>query len=69
MEKDGYIQIGEAALRDPLTGGFLPSVPLYVKETDCAPDANGGLIADIGKLFADRMRQYAQECANADASI
>jgi len=30
MEK-GFIQIGETALRDPITGNYLPSVPLYIK--------------------------------------
>jgi len=29
-----YIQVGVMAMRDPMTGGFLPSVPLYVREED-----------------------------------
>ena len=29
-----YIQVGVTAMRDPATGGFLPSVPLYIRAED-----------------------------------
>ena len=29
-----YIQVGVTAMRDPITGGFLPSVPLYIRAED-----------------------------------
>ena len=29
-----YIQIGSTALRDPVTGDFLPAVPLYIRAED-----------------------------------
>ena len=65
MAKQEYIQIGVTALRDPATGGYLPAVPLYIKADDSAKAAETELIADIGKLFADRMRRYQQECQKA----
>ena len=53
-----YIEVGMTALRDPATGGFLPSVPLYIKADDRALEARQSLIDDIGHLFALRMKQY-----------
>ena len=29
-----YIQVGVTALRDPVTGEYLPAVPLYIREED-----------------------------------
>lgn len=29
-----FIQIGSTALRDPVTGDFLPAVPLYIRAED-----------------------------------
>ena len=29
-----YIQVGVTAMRDPITGDFLPSVPLYIRAED-----------------------------------
>ena len=65
MAKQEYIQIGVTALRDPKTGGYLPAVPLYIRADDSAKAAQGELIEDIGKLFADRMRRYQKECKAA----
>lgn len=62
MGKQEYIQIGVTALRDPKTGGYLPAVPLYIQADDSAKEAQGDLIADVGKLFADRMRRYQAQC-------
>lgn len=63
-----FIEIGLTALRDPGTGAFLPAVPLYVKREDMAEGAEEKLIADIGKLFAQRMKRYIQECEKAGVS-
>lgn len=66
---DRYIQVGATALRDPITGEFLPAVPLYVKSEDCAEESEEKLIEDIGRLMAARMRRYIEGCEAADVSI
>ena len=57
-----FIQIGTTAMRDPGTGEFLPSVPLYVKVGDAAKvDAvviNG---SELARTLADRFGQYVRE--------
>lgn len=58
MAKEEYIQVGVTALRDPVTGDFLPSVPLYIKATDEAERSAQGLVEDLGRLFAARFKQY-----------
>lgn len=63
MEK--YIQIGVTALRNPSDGSYLPAVPLYIKAEEDAAEGEEQLIEDIGKLFADRMRRYQEECLKA----
>ena len=46
-----YIQVGITALRDPATGKFLPSVPLFIKETDEAKEA----AEEIANLKIDKI--------------
>lgn len=58
MAKQQFIQIGITALRDPATGGFLPAVPLYIEATEAATEAQAAMIKDIGKVFAEKMKQY-----------
>lgn len=60
-QPEEYIQIGVTALRDPVTGEFLPSVPLYIKKTPEIQQAEDYMIGDIAKVFASRMKQYIQE--------
>lgn len=60
MAKKQFIQIGITALRDPATGGFLPAVPLYIEATTEAIDAEAAMIQDIGKVFAEKMKQYIE---------
>lgn len=62
-EQEKYIEVGYTALRDPKTGEFLPAVPLYIKAEDWAEEAEQGLIEDLGKLFAQRIRRYRERCA------
>ena len=52
-----FIQIGMTALRDPATGDFLPSVPLYIREEDRSAAAEP-LEYDLKKLFAGKMEEY-----------
>ena len=44
-----YIQIGVTAMRDPATGGFLPSVPLYIKADDAAKEAEQQMFKGAGR--------------------
>lgn len=53
-----YIQIGVTALRDPETGDFLPSVPLYIKATPEAKASEEKLHFDIAKILAEKMGEY-----------
>lgn len=66
--ENGFIQIGETALRDPITGNYLPSVPLYIKADSMAQAQEESLIDDIGKLLADKMRRYKAACEAAGVS-
>lgn len=57
-----YIQVGVTALRDPKTHEYLPAVPIYIREDASGAQGQETLIADIGKLLANRMRCYQKEC-------
>lgn len=73
-----FVQIGFTALRDPATGAFLPSVPLYVKVGDDQIDPRTGLAncekelcIDIASVLAEKFGQYvrssrkgARKCGN-----
>ena len=63
-----FVQCGVTALRDPATGEFLPSLPLYVKVPAEEVDQQTGLAecekdlcADIAGVFADKFKKYVQE--------
>lgn len=60
-----YIQIGQTALRDPLTGDFLPAVPLYIRAEDvaAAPPLDDIPVAEV---FAAKFRQYVNESRKAE---
>lgn len=60
MPKQKFIQVGVTALRDPATGGFLPAVPLYIEATPEAEEAENAMLSDIGKVFAEKMKQYVE---------
>ena len=66
--KERFVQVGQYALRDPRTGGFLPAVPLYAREGDLAPKAEEQLIEDIGALFAEKIKAYKEGCREAGVS-
>ena len=57
-EREAYIQVGVTALRDPVTGDFLPAVPLFIRAEDGARADEERLIADLGKLMAQRIARY-----------
>ena len=56
------IQIGSYAPRDPATGDFLPSVPLYIEATERAQQSEAVLHREIAHIFAGKMRQYTEGC-------
>jgi hypothetical protein len=58
MGEEGYIQVGVTALRDPATREFLEPVPLYIKATPEAIASAESLTRDIGRLFAEKFREY-----------
>ena len=56
-----FVQVGTTAMRDPVTGDFLPAVPLYVRAEDqrkCEPPVFDGAMI---RTLADKFRQYKQE--------
>ena len=67
-KKEKFIQIGVTALRGP-DGGFLQTVPLYIKAEDGAEEAEERLIQDIGHLFALRMKAYVDGCKGAGVPV
>lgn len=65
-----FIQVGVTALRDPLTGEFLPSVPLYVERTDLEAGPVPKIdLFDIGTVLAGKMREYLNGCKKEGVKI
>ena len=54
-----FVQVGFTALRDP-EGNFLPVVPLYIESTPEVKESEVAAIKDIGRVFADKMKQYIE---------
>lgn len=67
--QEKFIQVGVTALRDPLTGGYLPSVPLYIEATDEAVVAENGLLDNIGGVLAQKFKEYMDGCKKAGVAI
>ena len=69
MSESKYVQIGVTALRNPKTGDFMPSVPIYVKKKDlrhAVPPIGEDNIADI---LARKFEAYRNACAEAGVEI
>ena len=64
-----YIEVGVTALRDPMTGGYLPAVPLYIKAEEGAEEAEQRLINDLGHLVAHQMKAYFDGCQKAGVTV
>lgn len=58
MQEQKLIQIGITAARDLVTGAFLPTVPIYRVATPEIEQAETAAFEDIGRLFAQKMKQY-----------
>ena len=57
-----FIQVGVTAMRDPVTGEFLPSVPLYVQAED-APRIETPVFDDAAlRSLRDKYKQYMESC-------
>lgn len=68
MSVGEYVQVGVTAYRDPATGEFLPSVPLYARAEDVAVNAEDVLIGKIMEVFGPKIyeaiaRQAAEQAA------
>ena len=59
------VQVGEMALRDPKTGGFLPSIPLYARAEDSAGIAEP-LAYDLRQL-GKKVEEYRREAERLEA--
>ena len=59
-----FIQIGITAARDPITGEFLPAVPLYIRADDAqhVSTPQPGIFTDLNRHLADKMRQDVEGC-------
>lgn len=68
MRKERYIQVGVTALRDPVTREFINPVPLYIKATPEAEESAERLIKDIGRLFAEKFKEYKEKVGEAAAT-
>ena len=57
----GYVQIGQTAARDPITGEFLPAVPLYIRAEDAeaAPPLDDIPVAEV---LAKKFKLYMDGC-------
>ena len=59
-----YIQIGVTALRDPATGNFLPSVPMYARREDAATAAplaeDEGILKELAMRYGAYMEGVEQ---------
>ena len=68
-KQEKYMQIGVAALRNPATGEFYPSFPLFMRKSDEAISSRERAIQGIAQIFADKIRQYEAECKRAGVAI
>lgn len=69
MAKEEFMEIGVVSLRDPVTRDFGEPFPLYMKATDAAIASREKVIQQLGRLFADKIREYEQKCREAGAPV
>lgn len=60
-----YVQVGVTALRDPVTGDFMPSVPLYVRAEDQEKVEAPVFDDSLMRKMADKYKQYLDGCRRA----
>lgn len=60
--EENFVQIGFGAFRNPKTGEFMPSVPLYVRREDATVGTSKTLLDNFGALMAKKMKDYVDAC-------
>lgn len=61
-----YVQIGVTAMRDPVTGEMLPSVPLFIRREDADSSAVAQIrIGTLAHELASKMDEYLTALAKA----
>ncbi len=63
----GFVQVGQTAMRDPVTGEMLQAVPLYVAADDAEELPEIDLSAIVPALAA-KMQTYVEGCSAKGAS-
>lgn len=65
-----FIQVGVTALRDPITGEFLPAVPLYIERCDLekgpVPEPN---LYSIGSELGRKFKEYREGCRKEGVKV
>ena len=63
-KKEVFVEVGITAMRDPMTGDFLPARPLYVKATEEEMCEETGmmygeehLLDEVARVFAKKMKK------------
>ena len=67
----GFMQSGITAARDPLTGDYLPAVPLYIEQTDLAQKSLEALVDDFSDLeqLVAKFGRYKAETEAAGVAV
>ena len=55
--------------RNPATGEFYPSFPLFMRKEDEAIASREKVINGIARIFADKIKQYEAECKRAGVMV
>lgn len=69
MAKEEFMEIGVAALIDPVTGEFGPSFSLYMKATDQAIASRERVYQELGNIFAEKFAEYVEKCQAAGVKV
>lgn len=64
-----FVQVGTTAMRDPVTGDFLPAVPLYVEQADLDGAVPPPDLTDLGRLLAEKMKAYMDGCRQEGVAV
>lgn len=67
-KKEVFVEVGVTAMRDPMTGDFLPARPLYIKATEEEMHEETGmmygeehLLDEVARVFAGKMKKYVDD--------
>jgi len=68
-KKEKYIQVGVTSIRDPFTGEFIQSTPLYIKVKKGEDEVDEHMARDLMRVFGHQLRDYVAGCREAGAKI